>query len=262
MRIPLREGRSFAPTDIATALPVIVVSRSLAERSWPGESAVGKRIRLFTERPLEVVGVVEDLRLTSLIAPVEPTIYIPLAQFGYPAMSIVVKVAGDPLAIVPAMRRELRAVDPLLPLEEIRTMEAVLDASLAQRRFGMLLLGFFAVSALALVVIGLYGVIAYGVAQRTHEIGIRTALGASRWDVLRLVLGEGARVTAIGVGLGLAGALVLSRVLGRMLHEVSAVDPMTLGVVTMLLVVTALVASWMPARRAMSVEPVQALRGE
>jgi putative ABC transport system permease protein len=262
MGIPLREGRSLAATDISTSLPVVVVSRSLAEKSWPGASAVGKRIRLFSDQPMEVVGVVEDVREASLIAPVEPTIYIPLAQFGYPAMSIVMKVAGDPLSVVPAMRRELAAVDPLLPLEEIRTMEAVLDASLAQRRFGMLLLGFFAASALALVVIGLYGVIAYGVAQRTHEIGIRTALGASRGDVLRLILAEGARVTAIGVGIGVLGSFGLSRVLGSMLYGVSAVDPMTLGAVAALLVVTALAASAMPARRAMSVEPVEALRGD
>ena len=141
-------------------------------------------------------------------------------------------------------------------------MAAVLDASLAQRRFGMLLLGFFAASALALVVIGLYGVIAYGVAQRTHEIGVRMALGASRRDVFRLVVGEGARVTAIGVGLGLAGAVGLSRVLASMLYGVSALNPFTLGAVTLLLVVIALFASGMPARRAMRVEPVEALRGE
>jgi len=262
MSIPLREGRSFASSDVAASSPVIVVSRSLAEQSWPGESAVGKRILLFSDQPLTIVGVVEDLRQTSLIAPAEPTIYLPLAQSGYPVMSIVVKTIGDPLALVPSMRRELGVVDPLLPLEEIRTMAAVLDASLAQRRFGMLLLGFFAASALALVVIGLYGVIAYGVAQRTHEIGVRMALGASRRDVFRLVVGEGARVTAIGVGLGLAGAVGLSRVLASMLYGVSALNPFTLGAVTLLLVVIALFASGMPARRAMRVEPVEALRGE
>jgi len=262
MSLPLRAGRDFAATDIATAPPVIIVSRSLAESNWPGESAIGKRIRLFSPAPMEIVGVVEDVRQTSLVAPSSPTIYIPAAQFGYPVMSVVVKSGRDPLALVPAMRRELRAVDPLLPLEEIRTMEEVLDASLAQRRFGMLLLGFFAASALGLVVIGLYGVIAYGVTQRTHEIGVRMALGASRRDVLRLVLGEGARVTAAGVALGLAGALALSRVLESMLYDVSAVDPLTLGAATFLLVAIAFVASGMPARRAMSVEPVEALRGE
>jgi ABC-type antimicrobial peptide transport system permease subunit len=153
-------------------------------------------------------------------------------------------------------------MNPLLPLEDVRTLDAVVGASLAQRRFGMLLLGFFAVSALALVVIGLYGVIAYGVAQRTHEIGVRSALGASRADVFRLIIGEGARVTGLGVVVGLAGAVALSRVLESVLYGVSAIDPLALAIVTALLVTVALVATGMPARRAMGVEPVEALRGE
>ena len=262
MGIPLREGRPFASSDVPGAPAVIIVSRSLAERSWPGESAIGKRILLFTEQPLEIVGVVEDLRQTSLAASAEPTIYLPLAQFGYPAMTIVVKSAADPLALVPAMRRALAAVDPLLPLEEIRLMADVLDASLAQRRFGMLLLGFFAASALGLVVIGLYGVIAYGVSQRSHEIGVRMALGATHVDVFRLALAEGAQVTAIGVAIGIACALGLTRVLASVLLGVGATDPIMLGVVTVLLASIAMLASGLPARRATRIEPVEALRGE
>ena len=141
-------------------------------------------------------------------------------------------------------------------------MTDVVDASLAQRRFGMLLLGFFAASALALVVIGLYGVIAYGVAQRTHEIGVRAALGASRREVFRLILGEGARVTGLGVAIGLVGALLLAGLLESMVYGVSARDPLALTGVTLILVVVAMAASGIPARRAMRVEPVEALRGE
>ena len=153
-------------------------------------------------------------------------------------------------------------MNPLLPLEEIRALGDVVDASLAQRRFGMLLLGFFAASALALVVIGLYGVVAYGVAQRTHEIGVRSALGASRREVFRLIVAEGARVTLLGVVIGLAGSLALARVLESTLYGVSAVDPLALAAVTLVLVTVAMAASGIPARRAMRVEPVEALRGE
>jgi predicted permease len=260
MRIPLREGRVLAASDRGDSPQVIVVSREMAERYWPGESVLGKRITVFSNTPMTIVGVVGDVRQTSLIEPVRPMMYIPLTQLSYPAMTIVARSSGDPVALVPAMRRELRAMNPQLPLDEIRTLDAVLDASLAQRRFGMLLLGFFAVSALALVVIGLYGVIAYGVAQRTHEIGVRAALGASRRDVFRLILVEGARVTTIGLAIGLAGALALSRVLQSMLYGVSAVDPAALAGVTALLALTALAATGIPARRAMIIEPVEALR--
>ncbi len=262
MRIPLLEGRGFAATDRSESPSVIAISRAMAERNWPGESAIGKRIRIFSDTPTTIVGVVGDVRQTSLIAPVQPMMYFPLAQLGYPGMTIVARGANDPLALVPALRRELRAVNPQLPLDEIRTLAAVVDASLAQRRFGMLLLGFFAASALALVVIGLYGVVAYGVAQRTHEIGVRSALGASRCDVFRLIVGEGARVTAIGVAVGLVGAVAMSRVLQHLLYGVSALDPTALGAMTLLLAAIALAATGIPARRAMRVEPVEALRGE
>ena len=262
MRIPLLEGRSFAATDRGDTPAVVVVSREMAGRTWPGESAIGKRIRIFSDAPSTVIGVVGDVRQTSLVAPVQPMMYFALAQFGYPRMVIVARGATDPLTLVPALRRELRAMNPQLPLEQVRTLGAVVDASLAQRRFGMLLLGFFAASALALVVIGLYGVIAYGVAQRRHEIGVRSALGASRHDVFRLVVGEGARMTGLGVGMGLAGAVAMSRLLEGVLYGVSAIDPVALGAVTVLLASVALAATGIPARRAMGVEPVEALRGE
>jgi putative ABC transport system permease protein len=241
---------------------VVVISRTMAERNWPGESPLGKRIRIFGERPWTVVGVVGDVRHTSLLTPVQPMFYLPMAQLSYPAMTIVVRMPNDPLGLVPALRRELRAMNPLLPLEEIRTLRDVVDASLAQRRFGMLLLGFFAASALALVVIGLYGVIAFGVTQRTHEIGVRAALGASRREVFRLIVGEGALVTLLGVAIGIGGALALSRLLESMLYGVSAVDPPALALVTLGLVAVAMAASGIPARRAMRVEPVEALRGD
>ena len=262
MRIPLREGRDFAATDTDSAPRVAIVSRLLAERSWPGASAVGKRIRLFDDRPLEVVGVVDDVRQTTLMAPPVPTIYLPLGQFAYPAMTVVVRSPNDPTLLVPALRRELAVIDPLLPLERIQTMSDVLAASLAARRFGMLLLGFFAASALLLVVVGLYGVIAYGVSQRTREIGVRMALGAAQRDVLRLVVGEGARMSVIGVVLGLGAAIGLSRVLSSAVAGVRGVDPTILTAVTLVLIIITLVASVLPARRAMRIEPVEALRGE
>ena len=262
MGIALREGRDFGPVDTDSSPRVVIVSRALADATWPGERVVGKRLRLFDDRPLEVIGVVDDVRQTALTDEAVPTLYLPLSQFAYPAMTVVVRTAIDPSAIVPALRRELAVVDPLLPLEDVRPLTAVLDASLAARRFGMLLLGFFAASALGLVVVGLYGVIAFSVARRTREIGVRMALGAGRREVFRLVLGEGARMTAVGILIGLAGAVGLSRLLARTIEGVRVIDPLMLGGVTLLLVVVALLASGLPARRAMGVEPVEAIRGE
>jgi predicted permease len=260
--IPVLRGRAFTEQDRADGPRVVLVSRVLAERYWKDEDPIGAQILVFDATPLTVVGVVEDVRSHSLIDPPQPTLYFPYSQFAYPFMVLVVRTAGDPVALAPALRRELRAVDPTVALTEIRSMQEVFDASLAQRRFAMLIVGFFAGSALVLAAVGLYGVIAYAVSQRTREIGIRLALGARAADVRRMVLRDGLALTAIGLGIGLAGALAAARVLRGQLFEVSPVDPAVYALIVVVLVVTALVASWAPARRATRVDPVTALREE
>ncbi|HJR42854.1 MAG TPA: ABC transporter permease [Gemmatimonadaceae bacterium] len=260
LRIPLLRGREIEPRDRADALPVVVISRAAAEKYWKNEDPIGRQIVVFDETPLTVVGIVGDVREASLLEEVNPMIYIPFAQFPIPGAGLTVRTTGDPTAIVPALRRELRAVDPTIPLTDARTMESVLDESLAQRRFAMLIVGFFAVSALTLATVGLYGVIAYGVSQRTREIGIRLALGARGADVRRMVLGQGLGVTIVGLVIGLAGSFAASSVLRSQLFEVNPLDPVTYVGIALLLALTAAVASWVPARRATRIDPVEALR--
>jgi putative ABC transport system permease protein len=260
MGVPVRQGRAFDAGDRADAPRVAIVSRSAAERYWRGESPVGQRIRVFDLGSVEIVGVVGDVRQTSLTDPVQPTLYIPLAQFPVPFVSLVVRTAGEPLATAPALRRELRAVDGSVPLAGVRTMRAVFDDSLAQRRFSMQLVGFFAASALMLAAVGLYSVIAQGVGQRSSEIGIRMALGALPGDVLRLVLRQGLALAAVGVALGTAAALAAARLMRSQLYEVSPADPVTFAAVAAALLGVALLATLIPARRATRIDPMEAMR--
>ena len=263
MAIPMVAGRDFDARDRREAPGVVIVSRAFARRHWPRESAIGKRIKLgFGPDGSEIVGVVGDVKQTSLAATAVPAIYLPAAQFPYPFMSVVVRTAGEPGALAPALRREIAALDPAVAMHDVRTLDAVFTKSLAQQRFGLVLLGFFALTATGLAVVGVYGVIAHAVAQRTQEIGVRMALGARPRDAFRLVLGEGLRLTAAGLAAGLLGAYALSRFLSGLLYGVSATDAATFAAVTALLGAVALLASYVPARRATRVEPMVALRGE
>jgi ABC-type antimicrobial peptide transport system permease subunit len=205
---------------------------------------------------------VGDVRQSSLSEPAEPTLYIPAAQFAYPAYSLVVRSSADPASLTGALRDAARQSAPGTTLTDVRTLDAVFAESLGQRRFAMLLVGCFAAAALLLAAVGLYGVIAYGVSQRAHEIGIRLALGARSADVQRLVIKEGVILTLVGLMVGAAAAVALSGVLRRQLYEVSPADPVTYVGIGALLVVVAIAASWVPAWRASRVEPVRALRGE
>jgi predicted permease len=262
MRISLQAGRAFGAQDRKGAPGVAIVSRRLAERYWPGESPIGRRVRVFDDEPLEIVGVVGDVRQTSLTDPVQPTLYIPLAQFPVPGVSLVVRASGDPTALLPALRRELRAVDAGVPLTEARLLRAVFDESLAQRRFSMLLIGFFAASALLLAAVGLYGVIAHGVAQRAREIGIRMALGAVPGEVLRLVVRQALLLAAVGVGIGTVGALAATSLIRSQLYEVSPADPVTYVAIAAAVLGVALLAALVPARRATRIDPMAAMRAE
>jgi putative ABC transport system permease protein len=266
MGIPLLHGRLFAAEDGPDSTHVAVISQSLAHKVWPGESPLGQRIQFGNmdgdKRLLHVVGVVGDVRERGLDAEVRPAVYAYAAQRPLLTnFSYVVRGAADPSALGAAARAELRALDPNVPAR-VRTLEEVVSSSLAGRRFSLAVLAAFAASALALAVTGVYGVMSYAVARRTHEIGVRMALGAQRRDVLGLVLGSGMRLTLFGVGAGLVGSLAAARLMSGLLYGVSPNDPATLLAVAALLVVVAFLACLVPAYRATRVDPIAALKYE
>jgi putative ABC transport system permease protein len=269
--IPVIRGREFNDRDTTTAKKVAVVSESIVLRYFEGEDPIGKRVRIFSDsrqQPIwqEVVGVVGDVKQRSLSIEMRPGIYTPISQarhlFMARAMSFVIRTTGDPMSMAASAQREIQQVDPELPMISIRTMEQVVSSSISEERFNALLLGIFAALALVLAAVGIYGVMAFSVAQRTHEIGIRMALGAQVSDVLGLVIKQGMILVLIGVGAGLIASLALTRFMKSLLFEVSATDTTTLVVVTVTLIVVALVACWIPARRATKVDPTIALRFE
>ena len=271
--VDLRRGRLLDDHDDARAPSAVVVSESFAEQFFPGEDAVGKRITTGpAARPaagppppvtwLTIIGIVRDVKTERLDAVASPMLYRSILQTSNLTVTLVVRASGDPVMLVESVRREVHAVDPNEPVFGVRTMDAVVSSALAQRRFTMLLLAMFATTALALSAIGIYGVMAYFVTQRTREIGIRLALGASRRDVLGLVLGQGIRLASAGVVLGLIGALAITRAIATLLFDVSPRDPVTLAAPSIVLTAVALLACYVPARRATRVDPIRALRYE
>jgi predicted permease len=265
--VALLRGRQFTDQDRKGAPLVAIVDDGLVRRYWPDSDPIGKRITYddpadSAARWIEVVGVVRHTLHEGLDAESRVQVYCPLAQGDMPFLSLVVRTTGDPLASVAAMRAAVRSVDPDVPLSQIRTMDALIERATGPRRFSMLLLGSFAALAMILASIGLYGVMSQLVTQRSREIGVRVALGADAGAVLGLVLGQGARLALLGVAIGLAASLAVTRVMTRMLFDVSATDPVTFVVIPLLLIGVALVASYLPARRATKVDPIVALRAE
>ena len=265
LAIPLQSGRQFDERDAADAQPVVIINETLARRYWSNPvDALGKRVRVGDEgRPWRtVVGIVGDVKQYGLDTPSTMQVYLPHQQSPSQQMTLVVRAGGDPSSLTAAVRNEIWAFDKDQAVYNIRTMEQVLSKSIAQRRFNMLLLGVFAMVALLLATVGIYGVISYSVTQRTHEIGVRMALGAQGSDVLRMVVGQGMLLAVIGVGLGLVAAFALTRVISSLLFNVSATDPVTFAGISILLTAIALVACYIPARRATRVDPMVALRYE
>lgn len=266
--VTLIKGRLIDKNDHAETLPVVVVSQEFARQAWPGEDALGKRVRRVRAGQIfpwmTVVGVVKDVKEDLFNYRINrPVWYVPFAQVenNFP-INLVVRASIDPASLTAAVREALQHVDPDQPLSDIMTMNANLSGVLVTERFGAILMGALAVSGLLLAALGLYGVMAYSVSQRTGEIGLRVALGAQRMHVLQLILSQGAKLTLLGVAIGLAAAWVLTRLLGSLLFEVKATDPATFLLISLLFVSTALLACFFPARRALSVDPMVALRAE
>jgi putative ABC transport system permease protein len=264
MEIPVRAGREFTEQDGPTGQSVVIVNETLAQRYFPGGDALGKRIKLRgDDNPwLTIVGVASDVKHTELTAQPRMQMYLSSLQTPFPFMNVVVRTTVDPASLTAAVRQEVWAIDPAQPVASAETMQQLISNSVARARFNTLLLGVFSVVALLLAAIGLYGVMAYSVTQRTHEIGIRMALGAQGRDVLRLVLRQGMTLAFLGVLTGLAAAFALTRVMASLLYGVTATDPLTFAAVALVLSLVALLATIIPARRATKVDPMVALRYE
>jgi predicted permease len=266
MGIPLERGRAFRATDAEDAAHVAVVSASLAKEKWPNGDPIGKIIQFGNMdgdmRPFTVVGVVGDVRDQNLANPPQPTFYafLPQRLRAWGNLQIVMQVAGDPTPVIASARAAVRQMRPDLPVV-LRTVETVVSTSVADRRFALVLVGVFGGVALLLASLGVYSVVSYVVTQRRREIGVRIALGARRADVLGLVLRQGALMAVVGVVVGSVGAFFLTGVLKGMVYGVSTTDPIAFVGVVLLLAAVALVASWVPARRAAGVDPVDVLRG-
>jgi putative ABC transport system permease protein len=268
---PLRGGRTFTDADRADTLPVIVVNETMAKKYWPGRPAIGRRMTMGSnDRWITVVGVVADIHHRGLDMAPRPEMYRPHTQFRYggpdasavPTMTWVVRTADDPRAATSYARAAIHAVDAKLGISDVATMGQVLADSTSDRRLNMLLFALLGSLALALATVGVYGVVAYSVSQRTHEIGVRMAIGARPADVVRMMVNEGGGLALVGVAVGSVIALAGARLIRGLLFEVSATDPLTFAGVAVGLFGVALLASYIPARRATRVDPMIALRGE
>jgi putative ABC transport system permease protein len=265
LEIPLKRGRLFTEHEVRERRDVVIINEALAKKYFPNEDPLGKRIIIEMKPPhvpTEIIGIVGDVRHTKLDQDAEPMSYWPMAQMPYSFMTFTLRTRGDAAALTTAARNVIQTLDPQQPVGNVRTLESLVGSSIARQRFNTLLLSVFAVLALLLSAVGIYGVMSYAVAQRTHEIGIRAALGATASDILRLVLKRGMILILIGISAGLMAAFVLTRLIKNLLFGVDATDPLTFVVISLILIGVALVACFVPARRATKVDPMIALRYE
>jgi putative ABC transport system permease protein len=262
MRVPLRAGRPFTAADQSAAPKVVMVNETFARRYWPQQNPLGKRIIVGRgPDPSEVIGVAADARNQGLAQDTQAQLYLPFAQLPWAEMNLLVRTVVPPQSITSAVRAQIAAVDPNQPVAGVQTVDDLVASSLEQPRFTMLLLGIFSATALALSVIGIYGLLSYWVAQRRYELGIRLALGAQRADILRIVVRHGFTLAIAGIALGLIAALLLTRLMSALLYHVDAIDWPTFTVAPLAFLAIALLASYLPARGATRVDPIQTLRG-
>jgi predicted permease len=271
LQIPLLEGRLFEEHDGPDSMPVTIINQTMARQFWPGESALGKRFKLGapddSDRPwIAIVGIVGDVRQMGLQVPVKAEMYFPYQQMSYNSSfapgQLAIRTVGDPRGLAASVQQQVWAVDPDQPVSNVRLMEDIVESESSQQRLGMSMLGALAALALLLASVGIYGVLAYLVTQRTPEIGIRMALGAQPVQVLLFVMGDGLRLVLLGLGVGLIAALGLTRLMSGLLFQVRGTDPTTLVAVSLVLMVVSLLACYLPARRAAKVDPMVALRYE
>ena len=274
LRIPIVAGRAITPQDNAAGLPVVVVSQAFVKTYYPNDNPIGKRVTLGWSRQRSpdtkdtvtsggvIVGVVADIKARDLKLAPPAIVYAPLAQFPFTELNVIARSSRPAGAVIEAVRAAVRGVDPNVPVYEAKSMAAVVSDSISQPRFFALLLSAFAAIALVIAALGIYGVISYTVSQRTRELGIRIALGATEHRVVKLVVGQGIRLTALGAAIGLVGAYELTRVIAKLLFSVGPTDPVTFAGVTVLLVAVASAASLVPAQRAARVDPALAMRAE
>jgi putative ABC transport system permease protein len=269
MGIPLRQGRVFDQTERIDSPPVVIVNERFASKFFPGQNVIGKRIKPgfsaddSPEKMREIIGVVGNVKHRALNNEDSPEMYLPRTQIPTSFMSLVIRTSvSDPASVTSGIRRELTAMDPGIPLASVRVFDEYISRSLARPRFNALLLSIFAGSALLLTAIGIYGVMAYSVAQRTNEIGIRIALGAAQSNIFRLIIRQAMGLVAISVIIGLVGAFSATRLLNSLLFGIGAWDPVTFTAIVLLISFVAFLAAWLPARRAAKVDPIVALRTE
>jgi len=265
MEVPLMAGRNFTDADTSTTQTVAVIDQTLARRYWPDENPVGRHIKFGFGAGLKglvIIGVVGDIKSDGFDAPSVPHIYVPMGQFAPVNAVVFLRSRGDVASLGEAVRREVEKLDPNVPVHSISSMDQIIARSVADRRFALELLGVFAGVALLLAAVGIYGVMSYSFSQRTHEVGIRIALGAQRLDILRMAVGEGMKIVVIGLGLGLVGAAIVTQFFRSMLFNVAPIDPLTFASVAAILAGVALFACYVPARRATRVDPLVALREE
>jgi len=266
LEIRLLRGRGFTHADQENLPRVAMVNATLAQRLFPGTDPIGKRFTFGNEPGratwVTIVGVLADTKMYGLANPARLEVYVPFRQTASNGMVLLVKSGQEPTALVSAVRGIVASIDKEQPIFRIATMQEVVNASVSTRRITLILLGLFSALALVLAGIGIYGVISYSAAQRSREIGLRMALGAQRGDVMRLVLAQGGKISAAGIVIGSAASLGLTRLMAKLLYSVSVVDPATFAVVAFVLALIATVASYIPARRALRVDPLVALRNE
>jgi putative ABC transport system permease protein len=266
MRVPLRRGRYLSERDNREDAPrVVLINEAMAERFFAGEEPLGRRLDFgdaAKEGHYEIVGVVGSMRHDGIEEAPEPEVYVAHAKSPWRSMTVVLRTTSDPVLSVAAAQTELRALDPQQPLFNVRTLDRVVSEAIAPQKLATWMMGVFALIALALAAIGLYAVMSYAVTQRTHEIGVRMALGAQPADILRLVVRQGMVLTFVGLALGLGASLLMTRGMSKVLYGVSATDPLTFGGISLLLALVAFAANYFPARRATKVDPMDALRYE